>query len=65
MNVDPPNTKINKNTPLEYSLINMRQLHIFPIKQKLDMGLFVDFYVLPEFAWSEPKIVLFWCSEQF
>ena len=28
-----------------YSLINMRQLHIFSIKPKLDMGLFVDFCV--------------------
>ena len=33
---------------LLYSLINVRQLYIFSIKPKLDMGLFVDFCV---FAW--------------
>ena len=45
-----------------YSLINMRQLHIFSIKPKLDMGLFVDFCVftwiwlnLPD-QWSEPNM---------
>ena len=30
---------------VRYSLINMRQIHIFSIKPKLDMGLFVDFFV--------------------
>ena len=30
-----------------YNLINMRQLHIFSIKPKLDMRLFVDFCVFP------------------
>ena len=29
----------------KYSLINMRQLHIFSIESKFDMELFVDFCV--------------------
>ena len=48
---------------LHYSLINRRELHIFSIKPKLDMRLFVDFCVFPRFPW----IYLSWtwnCSEQ-
>ena len=54
-----------------YMLINMIQLHIFSIKPKLDMGLFVDFCVftiylfLPVFAWCAHKIVLLCSAEQF
>ena len=49
-----------------YSLINMRQLHIFSIKPKLDMRLFVDFCV---FTWiwlnlPDRNIRLFWTSKQ-
>ena len=47
----------------------MKQLYILSIKPKFDMGLFVDFCVFTwiwlNLSWSEPKIVLVWCSEQF
>ena len=40
---------------LRYSLINRRQLHIFSIKPKLDMRLFVDF---PRFSLNLPELNL-------
>ena len=49
-----------------YSLISTRQLHIFSIKPKLDMQLFVDFYVFTRF-WlnlSDRNLKLFWTSKQ-
>ena len=49
-----------------YSLICTRQLHIFSIKPKLDMQVFVDFYVFTRF-WlnlSDRNLKLFWTSKQ-
>jgi hypothetical protein len=41
-----------------YSLINMRQLHIFSNKPKIDMRLFVDFCVFPHFSLNLPELNL-------
>ena len=49
-----------------YSLINGRQLHIFSIEPKLDMGLFIDFCVSPGFFLNLPELnlKLFWTAEK-
>ena len=51
---------------VRYSLMNMRQLHIFSIKPKLDKRLFVDFCVFPHFSLNLPelKLRLFWTAEE-
>ena len=56
---------LQKSKPL-YSLINMRQLHIFSVKPKLDMRLFVDFCVFPRFSMNLPELnlKLFWTAEE-
>ena len=39
--------------------------YFFLLNQNLTWDCLLISVFLPEFAWSEPKIVPFWCSEQF
>ena len=57
---------ISRSFYIPYSLISTRQLHIFSIKPKLDMQLFVDFYVSTRFGLnlSDRNLKLFWTSIQ-
>ena len=49
-----------------YSLLNRKQLHIFSIKPKLDIRLFVYFCVFPRFSLNVPELnlKLFWTAEK-
>ena len=48
--------QLNKNETVPY---------FFLLNQNLTWDCLLISVFLPEFDWSEPKIVLFWCSEQF
>ena len=50
------NVQLNKYETVPY---------FFLLNQNLTWDCLLISVFLPEFAWSEPKIVLFWCSEQF